>query len=170
MSTEIPTLSPEQEVLSIRHSEFGLEKFRIQDARCNLYQGDDGIWEFVFKVQSSDALLRSKELDQTSDGKPHLEATFVLPDDKIELSEGRSIYQPDGYDRIRDENITNLYYFSHNSIEELRVELITVTTDTVDARLSGEGVINGSNGTRPDSKFSLQATFTRDPTLERSFS
>lgn len=169
MNTEIPIPSAEPEVLVIRHLEFGLEKFRVQDARCNLHQEEGGVWEFVFSARSKGAILRSEELNDTIDAEPHLEATFVIRDGDIGLREGRTIYQPDGYDRVREENITNFLYFSHNSIEELRVELIRVSEDSIDALLTGEAVINGSNGTRPDSKFSLRAKFKRDANLVRSF-
>lgn len=72
-----------------------------------------------------------------------------------------------GYDYERGENLSNLYYFSHNAIEDVRIKLVDVTDEWIDAELTGETLINGSVGTKPDSKISLRARFQRDKGLRR---
>lgn len=155
------------DILSIEHMEFGLEQFRISEAACNLYKTETGIWEFVVTVYSEEALIRSKELENIVDALPNFEATALLPDDGLDLIAGKTIAQKEGYDYDRDENLSNIYYFSHNSIEDLRVELLEVTDDWIDAKLMGEALINGSNGSLPDSTISLRTKFKRDKDLRR---
>jgi hypothetical protein len=154
-------------ILSIEHLDFGLEQFRVDDASCNLYQSEDGIWEFVVNVSSSAAIKRSKELEDITPAEPNFEATALLHEDHLDLVVGRVITQKEGYDYERDENLSNIYYFSHNSIEELRIEITEVTDEWIDAKLTGSAVINGSNGVDPDSKISLRAKFKRDQSLKR---
>lgn len=154
-------------LLSIEHMEFGLEQFKIDDARCNLYKDDDGVWEFVVSVSASKAVKRSSELEDVVNAQPNFEATAILPESELELVVGKVIAQKEGYDYKRDENLSNIYYFSHNSIEDLRIELLEVTDDWIEAELSGQAVINGSNGNEPDAKISLRTKFKRDKELRR---
>jgi hypothetical protein len=160
----------EENVLTIEHMKFGTEKFKVETAACNLYQDKDGTWEFVVGVRCKKALLRSKELEEVTDPEPNFEATVVLPQDQLELTKGRIISQEAGYDYKRRLNITNIYYFSHESIENLRIELLEITDEWIDAKVSGDAVINGSNGTKPDSRISVRARFKRDKNLKRGIS
>lgn len=160
----------EGDILTIEHMKFGTEKFKVASAACNLYQDADGTWEFVVSVHCKEALLRSKELEEVVHAKPNFEATTVLSPDQLELTKGRVIAQEAGYDYKRQLNITNIYYFSHESIENLRIELLETTDEWIDAKVSGDAIINGSNGTRPDSKISVRAKFKRDNKLKRGVS
>jgi hypothetical protein len=155
------------DVLSIQHMEFGLEQFKVDDARCNLYKDEDGIWEFVVIVSTNEAAKRSAELEDVVNAQPHFEATALLREDELDLVAGKIIVQNAGYDYKRDENLSNIYYFSHESIEDLRIEFIEVADDWIDAELSGRAIINGSNGNQPDAKISLRARFKRDKDLRR---
>jgi len=79
------------------------------------------------------------------------------------------IVQAKGYDESRGENLSVLYYFEHNSIEDLRVELVNVTETWIDATVTGSAVVNGSNGIDPDARLSVRSRFIRDSNLRRSF-
>ena len=112
-------------------------------------------------------MKRSTELEDIVNAQPNFEATALLPEAELELVAGKIIIQKEGYDYNRDENLSNIYYFSHNSIEDLRIVFIEVTDDWIDAEISGQAVINGSNGNQPDAKISLRAKFKRDKELRR---
>lgn len=157
----------ESNLLSIQHMDFGLEQFRIKSARCNLYKDEEGIWEFVVKVSCGEATIRSKELEAIISAKPNFEATAIIPENNISLIPGKILTQKEGYNYDRGENLSNIYYFDHNSIEELKIELTEITEEWIDAKVSGTAVINGSNGTKPDAKISLRCRFERDTELKR---
>lgn len=149
---------------------FGLEQFQIEEALCNLYLHDDGVWEFVINVSTGEAIKRSSELAEIIDPNPNFEATALLSKSDIELHPGKEIFQEAGYDYSRDVNLSNFYYFNHNSIEVLTIRLIEVTDDWIDAEVTGSVIINGSDGINPDSKISLRTRFKRDTDLRRGIS
>lgn len=167
---EVQPPSMESNLLLIEHMEFGIESFRVDSARCNLYKNENGIWEFVVDVSTNEAVKRSEKLKDVIHAKPNFEATAILPTDNLALVAGKIIVQKKGYDYSRDEHLSNIYYFNHNSIEDLRIEFIEVTDDWIDAQLTGQAIINGSNGNQPDAKISLRAKFKRDKELKRGIS
>lgn len=155
-------------VLSIEHQEFSLEEFRVEKANYNLYQSErGGVWEFVVKVSSGQSIIRTAALQEIlEEPEPSFEATAIVSGE-IELVAGQIISQSAGYDYERGENLSNVYYLMHESLEELQLELIEVTDSWIEMNVSGMAIINGSNGSNPDSKISVRAIFVRDPNLKR---
>lgn len=155
------------DILFFEHKEFGGEQFQVGACNYNLYQSDDGAWEFVIEVSTTHELKRSSELEKVIHPKPHFEATAVLVSDDLELTKGRIITQVEGYDRTRQENLSNIYYFAHESVEDLRVEILEVAKDWIVAKVTGSALINGSNGTKPDAKLGVKTKFLLDSKLRR---
>lgn len=158
------------DILEINHSEFGIEKFRISAPRYNLYESEDGVWEFIIHLTTSETIQRVQELEDVIDPSPSIEATAVLSKEEINLKEGTHIHQKQGYDYDRDENLSVLYYFSYNSIENLTIEVLKVVQDHIILNVTGETIVNGSNGNDPDAKIYMHETkFLLDQNLKRSF-
>ena len=88
---DVPDPPIESNVLSIEHMRFGLEQFRIEEALCNLYLHDDGVWEFVINVSTGDAIKRSSELAEIIDPNPNFEATAILDKSDTELTKEEKI-------------------------------------------------------------------------------
>lgn len=158
----------EPDVLQIDHMEFGTETFAVGEARSNLFQRDDGTWEFVIRLVTKSAIVRSEKLRAVIDAKPSVEASALLSD-APSLEKGTQILQEQGYDYEREENLTVLYYFEHELIERLQITLLDVADEWIDAEVTGSAVVNGSNGRDPDATISVRTRFTRDSELRRSF-
>ncbi|KXX71143.1 hypothetical protein [Flammeovirga sp. SJP92] len=158
-----------ENIWEIKHLEFDIEEFKIKDAKYNIYKGEDGVWEMTICFEESTPIKRDKELEKIIDPVPNFEATALLTADTLELKVGRKIYQKEGYDNEREENLSNVYYFEHSSVEELEIELLDVNETWMKANVKGKTLINGSNGNLPDADFLIQNTiFKLDKTLERS--
>ncbi len=155
-------------VFVIEHDEFGREAFHMVAAQYNLYQTEDGIWEFTLSFRTDDALVRAPGLADVIDARPNFEATALLPADDLALTPGRVITQAQGYDYERDEHLSNIYYFEHNDVEALVVTIHAITPTELVADVQGRAVINGSNGLLPDATLSIQAgRFQLAPDLQR---
>ncbi len=156
-----------KDLFIINHTEFGREEFEIANAKYNLYQ-DGNIWEFIVSIETSSGVLRDDKLANLIDAKPNLEATAILQHDDLEIIKGKIIRQEEGYDQDRDEILSNVYYFQHESVDDLQIEIIEVTNHHIVANVTGKGIINGSNGNHPDAEFVLhEVTFVHDPELKR---
>lgn len=155
------------DILTIEHLQFGEEQFEIECAAYNLYEGGDGIWEFVVKVTTGDAIMRTDELKDLVDAKPWFEATSIMEADDLALSAGDVIVQEQGYDYERDQNLSNFYYFRHESVEDLSFVIHEVSDTEIDATLTGQTIINGSSGNTCDSRITLRTRFLKDDSLRR---
>ena len=155
-------------IFEIIHSEFGTEEFNIVNSKYNLYKSEEGIWEFTIYFDTSSPIKRSEELKKVIDAKPDFEATALLLPDDLKLYEGKIIHQKNGYDYKREEHLSNVYYFEHNSIEELEVKIIEYHKDWIILDIKGKAIINGSNGNDPDSELLIyQTKFNLDEKLKR---
>lgn len=135
-----------ENIFEIKHSKFGSEEFQITSASYNLYLADDKYWELTFYLKADKALIRAKKLQEVLYAKPNFEATAILSPDNLQLQAGKIIYQKEGYDYERDEHLSNVYYFEHESVDEVEIELVEVKKDWIIANIKGIAIINGSNG------------------------
>ena len=161
---EPPT--PIEGTLTFLHVEFGREQFEIDTARFNIYRSDDGVLEFTVYVTAGSCTLAS-ELQDVASGSPWFEATAVVAEGDSELHSGKVIVQTEGYDSARHLNLSNMFYLSHNNVEELRIEVHSTSEEIIDASLTGSCVINGSLLTQPDARFSLRSRFILDRDMWR---
>jgi len=161
--SKVPSPPIVDDVYSVHYLDAGLEQFKISEASCNLYQDEDGTWEFIVSVFPGEPITRSEH-----GGGPKFEASAVLPADQLALVAGKVIVQKMGYDYDRHQNLSNIYLYSHNSVEDLRIEILEVSEKWIDAKLTGEAILNGGNKGSPDGKFSLRTKFKRDKKLKRS--
>src|SRR5262245_51014089 len=114
-------------VLRIEHAKFGVERFAVGNARCNLFQREDEErWELVIAFRTTAVIQRSDGWSFDNDAKPHVEASAILREAPL-LEAGTVIVQDEGYDHETDENLSVLYYFEHESIEKLHVTIVAVT-------------------------------------------
>lgn len=158
------------DTLFIKHDDFAEESFALQSATYNYYQVEDSdLMEFVIKVEVEKALSRDPELQSAFNANPNIEATAVIPVSAFKLEEGTRIFQEFGYDSDRDENLSILYYFAHNSIEQLEIKVLELEETSMKAQVSGVSAINSGDWQKPDASIRLETTFRRDPDLKRSF-
>ncbi len=158
------------EKVSLIHDEFGREEFVVAKGTYNLIEVNPELWEFTIYFETSRALTRVKELENAiSDPEPHFEATALLEKTSLRLFEGKIIEQKESWDYDREENLSNVYYFEHANLEDLRIEIVESGTEFLKALVSGRTLINGSNGNNPDATIETTSiTFYKDKTLERS--
>jgi hypothetical protein len=156
-----------KDLFIINHAAFGREEFEIANAQYNLYQ-DGNIWEFVVSIETSSGIVRAEKLADVIDAKPNFEATAILQHDDLEIVKGKIIRQEVGYDNDRDEILSNVYYFQHESVDDLLIEIIEVNNLHIIANVTGKGIINGSNGNHPDADFEMrEVAFLYDAKLKR---
>jgi hypothetical protein len=159
----------DRDLLWIEHSAYGVETFCVGVARFNVYRRDDGRWELVLDISTSRDVSRSARLEEMCDrALPHIEASLLLHSEPA-LAKSTVIVQQRGYDAESNENLTQLFYFGHESIEEMRVELVDVANGCIDADVSGLTIVNGSNKGAPDAKFCVRTRLVHDVRLRRSF-
>jgi hypothetical protein len=155
-------------VLEIRHTKYGPEEFVISDPRYNIYQSEDGIWEFTIQFETEKCIKRAKEFADLIDAAPEFEATAILSPDSLELAQGRVITQKSGYDEEREEYLSNIYYFDHNTVEELEIRILEYRSDWLVLEVKGKALINGDNGFEPDAELLIYRTrFALDKELRR---
>jgi len=154
------------EQLIIDHQDFGIELFRISEANYNLYEVDDNLWEFVVQISTDSAIQRSAELEPLVHAKPNLEATVLLKK-AVELSKGTTLSQNVGYDSDREEYLSNIYYFAHETVEPFKLKVLETGDGHLTAELAGSTVINGSNGSNPDAQIFTIAKLKRVHGLRR---
>lgn len=155
-------------ILHLNHAELGKEEFSIVNPRYNLYQSEDGIREFVIAFETDRAIKRVKELEEVIDPLPNFEATVLMPSGTAKLIPGSKLLQPEGYDYQRDEHLSNFYYFSHDSVEALEVEILEAIGDNLRITVKGKTIVNGSNGNEPDTNLLIESVvFRYDKGLER---
>lgn len=160
-----------ENVFEINHPKFGTEEFHIVSAKYNIYKFADNVWEFLVSFKTDKSLLRAKELEKLLDAKPDFEAVALLSSDDIKLKAGKKIFQKEGYDYERDENLSNIYYFEHNSVEELSIDVIEISNEWNALNITGKAIIVGSNGSKPDADLKIVNTkFYLDTNITRSFS
>jgi hypothetical protein len=162
-----PQASMKPDVLYIEHIHDGLEMFKVVTGRCNLRKAEGEVWEFTVVVQSGEAIQRSEELARVQNTKPHFEATAILQPHDLALKPGRVITQMDSFDRIRQVNLSNYYYWGHDSIVGLKVELIEVSDDWIDALITGTVVVHGFSIDNPEARLSVRTKLRRDNELRR---
>ncbi|WP_055444581.1 hypothetical protein [Lacinutrix himadriensis] len=154
--------------LIIQHEEFGEELFHIENAKYNLYEVEKDRWEFVIYIDTDSAIKRSEELKKVVHAEPTIEVTVILNSSESKLTETMIISQKSGYDYSRDEYLSNIYYFSHETVEDFQFEILELKEDYLIAKMEGNCVINGSNGIKPDSKIATITEFKLDKSLKRT--
>ncbi|EZH73795.1 hypothetical protein ATO12_17840 [Aquimarina atlantica] len=163
-------MNSKKEIVSLIHDEFGKEEFLVSKANYNLIEVESDLWEFTIYFETKDSLSRVSELEEAiSEPNPHFEATALLDKSSLNLNEGAVIEQVESWDENREENLSNVYYFEHASLENLKVEILKSDTEFIEALISGRTLINGSNGNKPDATVkTTPITFKKDKNLERS--
>ncbi|MBL6446745.1 hypothetical protein JMN32_10510 [Fulvivirga sp. 29W222] len=163
-------MNSKQEIVSLIHDEFGKEDFLVSKASYNLIEVASDLWEFTVYFETTDSLTRVPELEEAiSEPKPHFEATALLDKSSSSLYEGKVIEQVQSWDENREENLSNVYYFEHANLENLRIEILEADTTFIKALISGRTLINGSNGNNPDATIeTTPIKLIKDKTLERS--
>jgi hypothetical protein len=137
-----------------------MEEFAISAGTWNLRQDTDGTWEFTIKVETSKALKRSKERQESFNGAPHFEITAILSAKDATITKGKIISQKESYDRKRDINLSWFYYSGGGGLEKLRLEVLEEKEGIIDVKLTGyyDGL---------QSKVALKAKLKKDPKLKR---
>ena len=158
------------DILIIKHKDFAEESFELKSASYNYYEVEDAdLLEFVIKIELEKALSRDPELESAFNSLPNIEATALVSASTFKLEKGTRIFQEFGYDEERDENLSILYYFAHNSIEKLEIQVLDIDANSLKAKVSGESAINSGDWQNPDASFELETSFIRDSDLSRSF-
>lgn len=158
------------DTLYIKHKDFEEEAFELKSASYNFYEVEDSdLLEFVIKIEIEKAISRDAELESAFNALPNIEATAVMASSSFKLEKGTKIFQEFGYDEEREENLSILYYFAHNSIEKLEINILDIENSSIKATVSGVSAINSGDWQNPDARFQLETRFIRDEELRRSF-
>jgi len=150
-------------LLHLFHEE-GVESFSIASAAYNICKEADRTF-LVVSVRCRRATVIIQELEDLFHAEPWFEVIVDLADAEADLHEGAILYLSPGYDYVRDEHITNFYYASHMSIEELKIEVLRF--DESSARLRIDGLTGAAHGDA-DTLFAIDSEFARDTNLKRS--
>ena len=163
-------MNSKKEIVSLIHDEFGKEEFLVSKGTYNLIEVESDLWEFTIYFETKGSLIRVSELEEAiSEPNPYFEATVVLDKYSLNLNKGVIIEQVESWDENREEILSNVYYFEHASIENLKIEILKSNPEFIEALISGRTLINGSNGNKPDTTFKTTTiNFKKDKNLERS--
>lgn len=159
------TEEKEIETLRLEHREFGIEEFTVGSAWFNLYEADEGNWEFVVSLKTTKAQRRVDQLVEVATSLPSIDATSLLAPYDVTMEPGKIFSQERGFDgKMR---LSTLQYLHSHQIDELRIELLEVNDSWIEAKLSGVAAVSGGNSNNPDLKISVRARFRRDIQLRR---
>jgi hypothetical protein len=149
-------------VFYIEDGEGGIEEFGISESKWNLYQHQDGTWEFVLNVATDKDIKRSdSRAGVYGNSKPKFTATAILKPAETKLKGGQVINQKESYDKIRELNLSWFTYGGGGSLEKLKVEVLDAKDDVLELKLTGQFEGDGEI-------IALQAKFKKDSTLKRS--
>lgn len=156
--------------LQIAHQAFENECFEIKSATYNYYkiENSDCI-EFVFKIDLENEIHRDKTLQESFPGLPDLEVSAIIQSSDFTLEKGTKIVQAFGYDEERQENLSVLYYFSHNSVENLQLEIVACNESSIKVHIKGESAIHSGDWQNPDATIYATTWLSRNHQLSRSF-
>ena len=146
----------DKNIFEIRYVKYGVEEFEMIEPEYNLHKTDDGSWEFIVCFEKAKVIKRVKELEEVIDAEIHFEVTAVISADDLELKVGKVITQKEGYDYKRDINLSNIYYFEHEPVENLRIELVEVSQNYIIINLIAETVISDYRSGKPDAKLYIE--------------
>jgi hypothetical protein len=150
--------------LILQFEALGEERFQITEATYNIVDAD-GFIEFTISIECGEAISRVAELEEVYDPDIALEATALLQPNERELKAGQIIRQHEGYDHKREENLSNMLYFSHEAIDELEVHIHAVDKDGIVATVSAVTTIESGEH---DARLLMEnVRFVHDPELER---
>ena len=150
--------------LILQFETLGEERFQIEEATYNIVE-TDGCIEFTISIECGEAIARVADLEEVYDPDIAFEATALLQPGERELKAGQIIRQHEGYDHKREENLSNMLYFSHEAIDELEVHIHSVEKDAIIATVSAVTTIDGDEH---DARMLLEnVRFVHDPELER---
>ena len=127
------------------------------------------IWELNFSFRTSDQLTFTETLKEFG-RQPNVEATVVLKAADAKLTVGQVLKQDQGYDYDRDENLSNLYYFNHQSIEKVEVTILEINDASIVVDFKGEAIVDNYGAGVPDAKLHANLELPRDPEWRRTFS
>lgn len=153
-------------MLRIRHKE-GIEEYPSVRSVYNVATRDSGESEFIIRADFGPASRSIKRFQDLFHPKPWLE--IVVPSRYFsgKLESGNTILMPEGYDYVNGENITNFLYASHESVEKISIKILEFSEERSVLLISG---LTGAAHGAADTKIEVNAVFTRDNTLKRSFS
>ena len=148
----------------------GLEVYRIDSARWNLYRDDDpkGM-NLCVRVECSKAIKQFEDTQYVG-GEPHWELNLFQPVlEDSSLKAGFEATIPASYDESRGGWITNFYFTSHEGSEKNRIEILNRDGDRLLLRLTGEIIdVNHYDDSKPRSKVTVTTWFTKDDGTKRS--
>lgn len=159
----------EENILTIQHKNFDEEKFEVIDAEYNIYQNEDKIWELFLIFDTDKPLKRDKKLESVLNAEPNFGASILLDKNEIKLTENKTFFQKSGYDYEREEYLTNFYYFSHETIENLEVKILEIQKYGMKAIVKGEVIVNDYGSNEPDAQINITANFFLNKDIERDF-
>lgn len=167
----------------------GEESYSICDATCRVHtvelenldydeEADDldddfdeekEVLEVTFVARTDKKLSDSNNLNE-DDRLPSIEISFYVEPVSTEVF--KAGFKRDGIPDYREdyeEWMTNLYYYSHQGIKDISIEVLKVEGDKLTAKLSGlTQDVNFYDGSKPDTKVLIEAEFEIVDELERT--
>ncbi|WP_040281253.1 hypothetical protein [Psychroserpens damuponensis] len=113
-------------------------------------------------------MANKKELEALVKVDARIEITVILNTSQTKLAEAMVITQKSEYDYSRDEYLSNIYYFTYETVEDFQFKISKLYETSLTATMHGNCVINGSNGLKPNAQLLITTQFKRDKTLKRT--
>jgi len=153
-------------VLIIKHQNDEEEIFEMLNPLYSLQDENDGIWEFTIFFENTKPITRAKEFEEIIDVDIIFDATVLLAADNIDLKVGKTMFQEEGYDYNRDINLSNFYYYEHNNIEAVNIEIVKVHNDYLILNINAKTIINCCKNNKPYADLIIKNgkfMFTKEP-------
>lgn len=137
----------------------------IQEASYHIYPHDD-VWHFLIYFDSVPFYKPNQKPPEDLEAEPNVEVAVILSSNT--LKSGQIITQKDSWDDKRRECLTNIYYFEHESVEDLTIEILEYHPEYIKINMKGLAFIHGNC----DSSSELivkETLFYLDTELTKSF-
>lgn len=148
----------------------GRELYPIVQARWNLkYSSSLEMMDFCISIYAG----IGTQLSEDTVGhrvKPSWEVNVIESTLTQESLVAGAIFEvPEGYDESKDGHITQFYYFSYNTSDANRVEILAVDGNRLHLRVNGEMEdFNYYDGSKPPNKIYAEMWFDKDAEIGRS--
>jgi len=131
-------------------------KYQVTESDYNIYENEGMMW-ITFYCKAGIELLPSEH----GNPEPWVEISIPYKSDQFPSIDVDSILTGDAYDTVRDENLTNIYFFTHEGFEKPQIQIIDKQGDRIKAKIN-------DNSKDPRS-ITLLAEFTLNPDRSKSF-
>ena len=166
-----PLSSPENSILILDRFN-GIEGYPIELAEWNLYRNkESGLMNLWICLRAGKAIFQQEDT-QYLNAQPNWELNLVDANiSESSIKAGFNATIPECYDESKDGWITVMYFCDHQGTDRNSIEIVEVDGSRVRFRLRGDTTdVNYYNGSKPETKLSVDTWFERNHNGIRSMS